>query len=388
MTRYVIHNLIEVRVDERVPSALAESIEFQLGHFRVPADGDPTTDPSRSRITVRPYGDFSPDAGPSPRQFHRCRGVEGRWLDLPMRRTAYVFGEARGASVIDAYADSPAMLVNLLIQLQLIERGMTLIHAAAAADESGRVTLLPGPGGVGKTALLGELVKQRGYRLLGDDLVILTADGRCLSFPRGFVLKAYHASVYPALFAELGLDAGSQHAKSRGGAWRAAMNLLADNVPCKGLIRWALRRAGRLEAVRHALADAPPPPYLAAVPVERIFGRHVVADEGRLHRVVFLERHEGDGFDVTPMRHAAMVNRLLSIVHHEWVGHMLDLWSLGSLELVDLPSYYAGVAEIASSALSHHACRRLLIPRDASPAALCDAFARLDTTPLDGRRAA
>lgn len=360
MIRYQIHHLIAVRVDVACTAALRDTIAFQLNHFR----DDEASTTAEVTINVRPYAQWNERRTGAAQAFHLYQGADAAWLDDPEKRVAHV----RRSFGWDVYADSPAFLVNLLIQFTLVERGVTLVHAAAVADPVGNVTLLPGPGGVGKTALLGSMVRDHGYKLLGDDIVGLTRDGDCLAFPRSFVLKDYHQSVYPELFKEI------DEPQTKTNWTRKTANLFVDNMPLKGLARAILRRTGHLKQVQNSLTEARTPGYLATPSVEEVFGKGCVLPRGPVRDVVFLERWDQNHFNVESMSQTDMTARLFSIIHHEWVGHMRHFWSLGAMGLVDLASYFTDVNDIAGEAVTDLPCRRMRIPHDASPQALTETF--------------
>lgn len=383
---YNIHNLIHVAVSPQVPAALRETIDFQISHFRSidlhTSDASSTAN-EPARIEVRPYDQWQaqPDgrgaSGDAIHQFHLARMKAGRWIDLPASRCAY----EKISSGWRVFADTPAMLINMLIQLILAEQGMTMVHAAAAADPQGNVLLLPGPGGVGKTALIGQLVQDHGYKLLGDDIVILSKQGDCYSFPRSFVLKPYHESVYPALFEGLGITARQQAKKYTPGVGRRMMQFAADNMPLKGVLRSVLRHAGRLDAAQQAVNGSRKPSLLAAVPVEQVLGDHCVAARGRVSRVVFLERYTEALSSITPVSRQAMVSRMAGIIHHEWVDHMRHFWTLASCELFDSQAYFQQITRTMHQSLAGVDCTLLTIPEDAPPAQLLQAMLQHQAIP-------
>lgn len=381
MTHYNIHNLIEVLVEPTVPPALRSAIDFQIAHFRNDGAGVPDAD----RIHVHPYRD-SPGRPDGDHAFHLCRGGDGEWIEDPRSRTVYR-RDSRGFQV---YADTPAMLINMLIQFLLVRRGITLVHAAAVADTRGAVTLLPGPGGVGKTALLGEWVKKHGLKLLGDDIVAVSLGGMCYSFPRSFVLKAYHQSVFPEVFRRLHLSAGPppEGARFSGRFARRTLNLLVDNMPFKGAVRHGLRKLGLLSHVRQSLAEPRPPAYLATVPVEEVFGPGCVAASGPIERIVFLERWATPNFTFDAMPADAMARRLFAIIHHEWVGHMLHFWTLGSMEVIDLGDYFQRMSRILDHVVADLPCARMRIPESAGPDELMRFFTLHQHQPIPEQKAA
>lgn len=86
----------------------------------------------------------------------------------------------------------------IALQLSLLECGHSLLHAAALEKE-GEVLLFPSWGGVGKTATVCRFIREHGWRLLGDDLVII-GGGKVLPFLKPFVIYPYHKDLFPELF--------------------------------------------------------------------------------------------------------------------------------------------------------------------------------------------
>lgn len=84
-------------------------------------------------------------------------------------------------------------------QLALLRTGAVLVHCAAV-EKDGKAILFPSWGGVGKTALVAEFVRSLGYKLLGDDLAIVSADGQCFGLPKAMVLYPYHRPLFPEVF--------------------------------------------------------------------------------------------------------------------------------------------------------------------------------------------
>lgn len=86
----------------------------------------------------------------------------------------------------------------ILLQLSLLAAGYTLLHAAAL-EKDRKTLLLPSWGGVGKTATVMRFVRDHGWKLLGDDLVII-GKGRILPFLKPFVIYPYHKKLFPEIF--------------------------------------------------------------------------------------------------------------------------------------------------------------------------------------------
>jgi hypothetical protein len=360
---YRFHDLVDVLVDNDVTAALQRSIDFQIGHFR---DDGETTAPWR--IEVLPYeraADIDADAAT---RFHVSRALTGGFLDMPPERAA-LRKEPWGYTL---FLQGGSGLLMVALQLLLHGQGVSLVHAGALCDRSGAVILLPGAGGVGKTALIAQLVRAGHGRLLGDDIVALTDTERALAVPRDFVLKGYHRKTLPDAFASV--PPRPWHASPR---VRRVLGILYRNAPFVGVTLGLLSRAGLLDGL---LARLRPPDDFEALPVSSLFGPSAVAAEGPLRAIVFLERYDGNVFRFEPLGQKALVRRMFSILHHEWVDHMRAFWQLGAVEVVDLPSYFAEMARILEAATAAASSHLLRIPEAAAPSELTRFF--LEKVPL------
>ena len=48
-----------------------------------------------------------------------------------------------------------------------------MIHAAGYLNSNGKVNIITGAGGIGKTAILGHAIKNKKLKYLGDDIIII-----------------------------------------------------------------------------------------------------------------------------------------------------------------------------------------------------------------------
>lgn len=73
-------------------------------------------------------------------------------------------------------------LAFILLEIKLLQKGCTLVHAGAV-EKDGKGSLMFGWPGVGKSSTIFGL-SDKGFNVLGDDVVILGGDGNILSYPQ------------------------------------------------------------------------------------------------------------------------------------------------------------------------------------------------------------
>lgn len=130
----------------------------------------------------------------------------GRFL-LCVPRVARYLIEGGARITVQPLCDDAARVARVLrmtpLAALLNQRGHLVLHAAAAANEQGAV-VLAGHSCSGKSTLLAALL-QRGWRLLADDLVVVTdEDGPGRIWPVSGEL-----ALWPAAAERLGYGAGS-----------------------------------------------------------------------------------------------------------------------------------------------------------------------------------
>lgn len=355
-TTYNFHNLIRIKITDDANPGIINALDFQIGHFKG-RNGN-----FQKEILIKSFEDFKTDK--TFIHFHLVKGIKGEiYFD---DNNKFAINRTPNGFVIYT-ADS--FLINIFIQLILVELGYSFIHAAAAIDGNGKCLLLPGPGGVGKTAILGKLIDEENFRLLGDDVVAIGKDGECLSLPRSFVLKDYHSETYPELFKKLNLNSKRKKIIPQ------ITKFLNENAPFAGLIKKYLKQSGHY---RQAIRALPlPKDYAAAIPVKDIFGDKKIADRGIINEIIFLERYDGKEFVLDDMTENSLSNRLLAIIHHEWASYQKLLLSLASLEILNLSEYYQSVNDIIRKSIRQKNPKILSIPDSASPLELWENFNKI-----------
>ncbi len=356
---YHIHDLITVRVDPRVRPWVLKSINQQLVSFQSTGDSGYS---NPLVIQVKPFALFSLQG--SGLIFQTAEGGGDSWYMEAGAR----FAVSKTENGYAVYTDSMLSLLGLLQQL-LLRRGISLAHAAAVKDLGGNVLVLAGAGGVGKTALAGFLVKEKGYKLLGDDMVLLTDSGECLAFHRPFTLKEYHQSVYPEVFARR-KRMGWQRRFLRSVIWQ-----VYSNAPFRGVLDRVLRSGGlynRIAFIPFIRRD-----YVDIVPVNEIFSAELLASRGPVARTLFLARSSAPEFSLEERDGIWMASRMFAVLYQELAGELLHLLGISALGLEDQGASFGRCRAILEKAVSGTPCFLLRIPQKATPEELIRAFERL-----------
>lgn len=345
--RYNIHGLAEVVIKPGVRPEIIREIDFQIGPLRTESQIEVGHCPI---IQIRPYAEYEKSLS-SEVEFYQCRGGVGSYLS----DEAACLSVQRSPQGFTIFADYANILINLYLQLLLVPQGYSMVHAAAYKDSKGKVTVLAGAGGIGKTAVLGYAVRSKGLQHLGDDIVILGSKGDCLAFPRAFVLKSYHREGYSDTFERMNLPRWNMF---------AVKHFLVANAPFVGLAKDLLKKIGLYYTVADILR---PQPHLATVSPEELFGQGSMARSGEIGRIAYLDRVQGSQFSIAALTLETCVSRLFAVIHYEWKDFLAHLISLGAFTVVDLPSYCELAAAALRSSLLGKELVYVQVPADASP---------------------
>lgn len=193
----------------------------------------------------------------------------------------------------------------IAVQLSLLACGHTLLHAAAL-EKNGEVLLLPSWGGVGKTAMVCRFVREHGWRLLGDDLVII-GEGRVLPFLKPFVIYPYHKDLFPELF-----DSGENHTVKN----LTVSSLMSRMIPG---VKRALRPFPRVLAFlrKHN-------PQSMRVSPQKIFDEEQLSQGGVPGRLVWLERTMKSGISFTEIAPEELASKAVTVSSVELFAAKLE----------------------------------------------------------------
>lgn len=182
----------------------------------------------------------------------------------------------------------------IAVQLSLLECDHTLLHAAAL-EKNGKVLLLPSWGGVGKTATVCRYVREYGWRLLGDDLVIVGRK-RVLPFLKPFVIYPYHKDLFPELFSNR-----ENHTVKN----LAVSSMMSRMIPT---VKRMLRPFPRVLAYlrKHN-------PQSMRVDPRRIFSKEQLSQGGTPLRLVWLERSMKSEVEYCEITSEALASKAVSV---------------------------------------------------------------------------
>lgn len=357
ITHFNIHNLVSVKIDADVASVVKEQIMFQIGFFETE-----TKEESTQVINIFPYKKYMEESGDKSIYYSNFYNS-----GLVVNISKEYFAIEKHNNGFNIYTDTP-ILINLFIQLLLFKKGFTFIHAAGVVNESGEAILFPASGGVGKTAILGTLMRNENYKLLGDDLVLINKDGYCLAFPRPFILKKYHKDIYPEVFKKLGYQKNILNLNLK-----SAFKFFLQNAPFYHFAVSILKRKGYYSTVVNSLPL--PHDYVAAVDVEDIFGKDcVMTEQIKVKKIHYMERFHRDVFKFEEISKESITTRMFSVIHDEWHEQIRNIFMFGATEIINLPDYYSEVSESISQVVKKCDTSLIKIPKSASPKRLAEFY--------------
>jgi len=193
MTRkinYDIHNLISIEILTRSKLDLLKDLNFFLSYFETEDIGNPDIELN--------IGEFSPSNTDCYIVDHKYYIKENYFYCSDqignVKFNVEIFGFEKGKSVVNFDGNvhgleqllipdylAQNMILRPLIELKLLQRGYAVIHGLGL-EKNGKSVILAGRGGSHKTSIAMTALRNN-YRLIGDDRVILSSDGKVYSYP-------------------------------------------------------------------------------------------------------------------------------------------------------------------------------------------------------------
>lgn len=348
--KYRLYGLLDITIDDACAQVVKDAVDFQLNYFRVETlKGD-----TPYQINVFPYDNSSVITDSFDLINYTITGGWGKGFNDADNRFALLRNSAQEITIFN---DNGGFLINQFIQYLLLADGFVFIHSAGIVNHENRSILFTGAGGVGKTAVLGEFVKTYKYKLLGDDILAIQSDGMTLPFPRSFIIKEYHQHIYPELFREI--------KSSKPPDWLMQLKaFIRLNAPFREVIREILIKKGIKEKI---VSNWHIPSYIAAVPVEKIFGEGVISSGAKVSMVIDFIRYRGDSLKVVKTPAENILIRMNSIIQFEWnVAHLHNQY-MGMFGISLFRDYVDTVYELSKRYLEKADCYTFYIPEKADP---------------------
>lgn len=245
------------------------------------------------------------------------------------------------------------------IQLALLSIGSTFVHGAGA-EKDGCATLFASWGGIGKTALVAGFINNMNWKLLGDDLVIVNADGTCCSYPKPMVLYPYHKSVFPEVFS-----------KGKGPVAPVSLNETLSKV--------AIKVKPFLRLFPHLLqfARSHNPQSVRLNPSE-VFGKHNIALKAKLDRIIWLDRVNGISVPELHPDDGTLVSRMMGCTIRESDPRCSEILNVAmGLGIIDSESFYSGWIRNLQSAIQSCQKHIMYLPAEMPVSEVADAVNQL-----------
>jgi hypothetical protein len=157
-------------------------------------------------------------------------------------------------------------LWHFIMQVVMIDSGNSFVHASCV-EKGGKALLLPAWGGGGKTALMHQLIMQDSWKLLADDMAIVSRDGSVFMNLTPIGLYPCDLKGFPLLYRR------SMATQSLGGR-----------------VHWHLWK--RLRGTRKVARR---------IYHEHLFGKESIAQQGKLEQVIYLLQGNSPEFTLKKM---------------------------------------------------------------------------------------
>lgn len=200
-----------------------------------------------------------------------------------------------------------------VLQLIFLTKGITFVHSATL-EKNGKALIFPAHAGMGKTALTIDFIKNHGWRILGDDLVLLSSDGICYAFPKPMTIYSYYNKILPEIFN-----------KDRGPIIPKRWNVFFIQINKR--IKRLLRPFPMLLyfARKHN-------PRLVYINPSKILGIKNLAKEARLRIIIWLERTNKFSSPMLRRSYNSFIREVLQCTISEFDMHCVQLTNIAIAE--------------------------------------------------------
>lgn len=232
-------------------------------------------------------------------------------------------------------ATSYGLSFPFLFQLVLAKNNQSFIHSGAFSYK-GKGVVLSAFGGIGKTALLAKISGREDFKLMGDDLNIVTATGNITAYLRPFCLYRYHKALFGEFYRQNRLTYLRPSL-----FWRLYNRVLREIKQRTGVdLKWSrytTYASGYVTASPFAIFDASSL-QRESVPLRFAFvvGRH----------------DKNDKVSIAEISHDEFADFSLNVLCHEWDYMDKSFKGYLTFQNIGLSSYYVQTRSVLLSSIS------------------------------------
>lgn len=332
ITKYFnIHNLAGIKIQSSLPFKISEVLH-QIQEFEEPYLGEKAID-----IFVYDYSKcpvFKNSTILSNYYYY-----SDNYLNIPAERLCFNFID----TPFVIYCDNFRIPLNFLVELVLLKKGYSLIHAAAVEYHE-KNYLFPAFGGVGKTTTIAPLIFDGG-KLFGDDMNIIKRQ-EILSYPMDFSVYPYHLDIL--------------RIKDKKIKYQFKKTEILDSIIDK------LKKYNfRIIKLLILILDSFKVPYVNVAP-KKIFDENCIVKKGQIDKIYYLTKVDNSSSKI--MIEQIDSNKLAeicaNIIFQEWHQAMAILYTYSGLSTFSLNSLFSKIKSIYKSFFMNYECYQIKIPNN------------------------
>ncbi len=238
------------------------------------------------------------------------------------------------------------LILNPCIHYNLIILGYTFLHSAAISYNQDSI-VFPAFGGIGKTALLSSFNDKESYKIMGDDLNILSSDASILSFSRAFILYSYHNKLFPHIFKKNSFNISKNNIK------RKVFSIFYTKFG-KSIARTILSMIPNSMSSL-LLSNLHIPKYELIVSPSDIFKEEKIErNSTNLKAYIFLSRSDNlSELSINKISDTDLENRMFSIIMNEWRADLDMLFDMGGFNFIDMNLFTSKIKELIHNSIGN-----------------------------------
>jgi hypothetical protein len=349
MINHNIHNSVVVCISENLNTYLFNSLKHQLHYFQT--NSIPQHD-SVFKILIYPFTECPEDNGTEETIFSGTSSCSSGIITVANGKNAFSYSSRNRE--ITLYISADNFDVIPYIQLAFSSIGKSFLHAAAI-DFKGDIFIFPSiSGGVGKTALIGNLLKANPiFNMLGDDYIIVSSGGEVNAYPKPMFLYDYHSSIFRdttiGVHEQLKIPSLSRKIKLA----------IKRVIPFRKSLKLFITTFIKNEYFNKIVLENQP--YAQVLP-EKVFGRDRISSSGKLRSIIQLQKYSGDELKMQKSESSGLINSMYSTIHFELREFWDPIYDFGRYDQMDMPEYYSNTRNVITSAVKDISAYTLFVP--------------------------